>query len=480
MPSMPLLRRGIMALSFLSQAMLPTLAQSNDPVIMHINGQPITRSEFEYSYNKNNSEGVIDRKGVAEYVPLFVDYKLKVEAAKDARIDTTATFLNEFATYRDQQIRPAMITDADVEDEARKIYSETQKQIDNNGGLVKVAHILILVPRNANDSLRDAAKARIDSIYSALKKGANFAEMASKHSQDKESAKNGGELPLIAKGQTLKEFEEKAWALKDGETSEPIKTAVGWHILLKKESRKFHDYQSQRDAIMKFIEARGLRERIIDKKLDSLAKKQDTTPEKILEAKRKELEQKDSNLKYLIQEYHDGLLLYEIANSMVWEKARNDSAGQEKYFQAHRKQYVWKDARFKGVAYRARHKEDIQKVKDALKDKPFEEWADILRTTFNNDSILRIRAEKGIFTQGMNAIVDKQVFGKDTTVTAMKDFPHVDVYGRKLAAPESTEDIRQQVIADYQSDLEKQWCKALRKRYKVSIDKKVVATVNKH
>lgn len=480
MPCMPLLRRGVMALSFLSQAMLPTLAQSNDPVIMRINGQPITRSEFEYSYNKNNSEGVIDRKGVAEYVPLFVDYKLKVEAAKDARVDTTAAFLSEFATYRDQQIRPTIITDADVEAEARKIYSETQKQIDNNGGLVKVAHILVLVPRNANDSLRDAAKVRIDSIYSEIKKGSNFAEMASKHSQDRESAKSGGELPLIAKGQTLREFEEKAWSLKDGETSEPIRTAAGWHILLKKESRNFYDYQSQRDAIMKFIEARGLRERIIDAKLDSLAKMQDTTPEKILEDRRKELEQKDSNLKYLIQEYHDGLLLYEIANSTVWEKARNDSAGQEKYFKAHRKQYAWKEPRFKGVAFCARHKDDIHRVKDALKDKSFEEWADILRTTFNNDSILRIRAEKGIFTQGMNALVDKLVFGKDTIATAMKDFPHADVYGRKLTAPENVEDIRQQVMADYQNSLEKQWCKALRKRYKVSIDQKVVATVNKH
>ncbi len=49
----------------------------NDPTVMTINGKPVTRSEFEYSYNKNNSNGVIDKKTVKEYVDLFVNYKLE-------------------------------------------------------------------------------------------------------------------------------------------------------------------------------------------------------------------------------------------------------------------------------------------------------------------------------------------------------------------------------------------------------------------
>ena len=51
-------------------------AQNDDPTIMTINGQPVSRSEFEYSYNKNNSEGVIDKKSVDEYVDLFVNLSL--------------------------------------------------------------------------------------------------------------------------------------------------------------------------------------------------------------------------------------------------------------------------------------------------------------------------------------------------------------------------------------------------------------------
>lgn len=70
-------------------------AQTNDPIVMTIAGTPVPRSEFEYSYNKNNTDGVIDKKSVDEYVDLFVNYKLKVQAALDARIDTTTAYLTD-------------------------------------------------------------------------------------------------------------------------------------------------------------------------------------------------------------------------------------------------------------------------------------------------------------------------------------------------------------------------------------------------
>ncbi|MBQ1799997.1 MAG: peptidylprolyl isomerase, partial [Prevotella sp.] len=133
-----------------------TIFAQEDPVIMKINGQPVSRSEFEYSYNKNNSEGVIDKKSVEEYVDLFVNYKLKVEAAKDAHLDTLKTFKDEFTSYRDQQIRPAFITDADVEKEAQKIYKETQTRIDSMGGMVKASHILLLLGQKATQEQQDA------------------------------------------------------------------------------------------------------------------------------------------------------------------------------------------------------------------------------------------------------------------------------------------------------------------------------------
>ena len=455
-------------------------AQVDDPVVMKINGQPVSRSEFEYSFNKNNSEGVIDKKSVDEYVDLFVNYKLKLEAAKEARLDTLKSFLNEFAGYRDQQIRPAMITDADIEAEARRIYEETRSRIDGNGGMTKPAHILVMVKQKADEAQQKAAKERIDSIYNALQNGADFAELAKKCSDDKGTAANGGELQWIAKGMTLKEFEDAAWALEKGQMSKPVLSPAGWHIILLKDKGNFFDYDSQRADIVRYIEQRGLREKIIDNKLDSIGKAQNTTAEKVLEAKRLELEANDSDLRNLIKEYYDGLLLYEISNRTVWEKAAADQAGLVAYFKKNKKNYKWDAPRFKGIAYHVKDQADVKAVKDAVKGLPFDQWADKLRKTFNNDSILRIRVEKGIFKQGDNALVDREVFGVDTIAKGLKDYPIDAVYGQKLKAPKEMTDVKAQVLADYQDALEKEWVEGLRRKYAVEIDEEVLKTVNKH
>lgn len=455
-------------------------AQVDDPVVMKINGQPVSRSEFEYSFNKNNSEGVIDKKSVDEYVDLFVNYKLKVEAAKEARLDTLKSFLNEFAGYRDQQIRPAMITDADIEAEARRIYEETRSRIDGNGGMTKPAHILVMVKQKADEAQQKAAKERIDSIYNALQNGADFAELAKKCSDDKGTAANGGELQWIAKGMTLKEFEDAAWALEKGQMSKPVLSPAGWHIILLKDKGNFFDYDSQRADIVRYIEQRGLREKIIDNKLDSIGKAQNTTAEKVLEAKRLELEANDSDLRNLIKEYYDGLLLYEISNRTVWEKAAADEAGLVAYFKKNKKNYKWDAPRFKGIAYHVKDQADVKAVRDAVKGLPFDQWADKLRKTFNNDSILRIRVEKGIFKQGDNALVDREVFGVDTIAKGLKDYPIDAVYGQKLKAPKEMTDVKAQVLADYQDALEKEWVEGLRRKYAVEIDEEVLKTVNKH
>lgn len=455
-------------------------AQSGDPVVMTINGTPVPRSEFEYSYNKNNTEGVIDKKSVEEYVDLFVNYKLKVEAAKAAKLDTMSSFRQEFMGYRDQQIRPVMIDDSDMEAEAKKIYRQTQQQIDNNGGMVKVSHILIAMAQKATGDQERLAKLRIDSIYKALKGGADFATLAKKVSQDPGSAAQGGELPLIIKGQTLKEFEDRAWSLKDGEMSEPFLSPAGWHIVLKKGRQNFYDYASQRDAIMKYIDQRGLREQIINAKLDTLAKQNQTTPQQILDAKREDMVAKDPNLRYLIQEYYDGLLLYEISNRTVWEKAQKDIAGQERFFKNNKKKYKWDEPRFKGMAFHTRDKADVKKVKSVVKNLAFDAWADKLRQTFNADSVLRIRVEKGIFKRGDNALVDQKIFKTGKTAEPMKDYPFSEVYGKKLKAPKELEDVKALVVTDYQEYLEKQWVEQLRKQYQVTVNKEVLKTVNKH
>lgn len=458
-------------------------AQNNDPVVMTINGQPICRSEFEYSYNKNNSNGVIDKKTVKEYVDLFINYKLKVLAAMNAKLDTLSSFKKEFASYRDQQVRPSFVTPADIDAEAHKIYKETQERIDGEGGMVKPAHILILLRQKASASEQAKAKSKADSIYNVLRHGGDFAALAKKYSDDKGTAAKGGELPWITKGQTVKAFEDVVYSMKPGELHAPVLSEFGYHIIKLKGKQNFFPYDSLKNDICRFIDARGIRDRIVDEKLDSLvrSKSGETNKEMLLEQKAAELSANNSDLKYLIQEYHDGLLLYEISNRLVWDKAAKDEKGIKSFFAKNKKKYKWDEPRFKGIAYHVKNLADIKAVQKSVKGKLFSEWAEILRNTFNKDSVIRIRVEKGIFKKGDNALVDKMVFHKDTVVQTVKNYPYDATFGKLLKkAPEDYTDVKALVIADYQEQLEKEWVQALRKKYDFVVDEKVLATVNKH
>lgn len=468
------------AAALLSSTMV--FAQQNDPVIMTVNGQPINRSEFEYSYDKNNTEGVIDKKSVEEYVDLFINYKLKVQAALDAKLDTLTSFKQEFMTYRDQQVRPSMITDADVEAEARKIYKETRDRIENSGGLVRCAHILLALKQKATDSEQTAIANRADSIYNVLKKGGNFAELAKKYSSDPGSAARGGELPLITKGQTVQSFETALFSMKPGEISHPVLSPFGYHIIKYIEKEEFQPYDSLKADIYHFIEARNLREQIIDQKLKDMAVEagNGVTPQQLVEKRLAEMEAKDANLKHLIREYHDGLLLIEMSTRTIWDKAAADEEGLQSFFKKNKKNYAWKEPRFKGIAYHVQNQGDVKAVKNCVAKVPFKEWGKTLRTTFNNDSTIRVRVEKGLFKAGDNALIDREIFKQKAEVKPVKDYPIDAVYGKKLKAPEELDDVRSQVVSDYQEVLEKEWVKDLRKKYAVTVNREVLATVNKH
>ncbi len=459
------------------------LAQTtDDPVVMTINGEPVLRSEFEYSFNKNNSEGVIDKKTVEEYVDLFVNYKLQIAAALDAKIDTLKSYKDEFRQYRDQQIRPLLVTDADMEREAHKIYDDAAKRVGPDG-LIRTAHILIRANQQAPQAEWDAAKVRIDSIYKALKAGADFEELAKKVSQDPGSARQGGLLPFVQRGQLVKEYEDAAFALQPGEMSGIVTSPFGYHIILMKERKQFEPFEYHRNSILRFMEQRNMRDNIASQKIDSLvaANPKGLTKEEMMDQKSDEFAAKDMELKYLIREYHDGLLLYEIKNMNVWDKGAKDEEGLARYFKKHKKNYAWDEPRYKGMAYHVKDVADIKAVKDCVKKLDFDKWADKLRTTFNADSVIRIRVEKGIFKKGDNALVDSLVFKKDTTVTKVKDYPYDAVYGKILKkGPETYQDVRGQVVSDYQEQLEKEWIAQLRRKYTFKVNEEVLKTVNKH
>ena len=105
---------------------------------------------------------------------------------------------------------------------------------------VRVRHILIKVPTNANAQTVAAAKAKAEDILKQLKAGGNFDELAKKNSDDPGSKAQGGELGFIQHGATVPAFDQAAFSLQPGQLSSVIRTQFGFHILQVEEKQPAH------------------------------------------------------------------------------------------------------------------------------------------------------------------------------------------------------------------------------------------------
>ena len=212
----------IALLTFLALS-VGSFAQTYDPVLMTINGKPVLKSEFEYIYNKNNTNNSLDKKTLDEYVDLFINFKLKVEEAKRQGIDTTASFLSELSGYRSQLTKP-YLTDSSV-DEAllHEAYERSKTDLD-------VSHILIRIPQNATPADTLKALNEINGIWKRLEKE-SFAKVAKEVSQDQSAEQNNGHIGWISAFRTVYPFETAAYNTAVGSYSAPVRTAFGYHIV---------------------------------------------------------------------------------------------------------------------------------------------------------------------------------------------------------------------------------------------------------
>lgn len=475
------MKKIIIALCALAMGQTVT-AQTNDPIVMTVNGVDVTRSEFEYSYNKNNTDMVLDKKSLDEYVDLFVNYKLKVAAALDARLDTMEAFKKEVADYRAQQAEEYLIDSAFIDQEARKTYQATADRVGPEGQLL-ASHIMMIVSQRATAAEQALAKQRIDSIYAALKAGADFAELAKKYSQDRGSAQNGGQLPWFFRGQMIPDFETEVMKLKPGEMSEPFLSTVGYHIVLLHERKPFEPYEYHRQSIYQFLEQRGIRSHAKRSMGEKLAAEMggNITPEEALTKAEQELDAKYPDFGFLMKEFYDGSLLYEISTREVWDKAAQDEKGLEKYYKKNKKNYRYEEPVYRGLVVHCVSDDVLKQVKKVIKRQPQKEWVTLIREACNNDSLIQVKMVRGPFKQGKNIYADYYGFKQGERPDTVVGFPVTNVIGKlQKKAPDSYEDVRGLVTADYQSHLEKLWIAELRKKYSVVLYPEVLDTVNKH
>lgn len=117
------------------------------------------------------------------------------------------------------------------EDDLRKYYEQNINRY-TAAEERHAAHILVNAPKDMPAAEREKAKARAQSLLDQARKNpADFAELARKHSDDKGSAVNGGDLDFFGRGAMVKPFEDAAFAMKPGEISNLVESEFGFHII---------------------------------------------------------------------------------------------------------------------------------------------------------------------------------------------------------------------------------------------------------
>ncbi len=199
---------------------------ATDPVLMTVDGQPVSRAEFEAIYKKNNKEAAVTREALDEYMELFINYKLKVREAEKLGMDTIGKFRTELDGYRKQLARPYLI-DRELNDALmHEAFDRSQQE-------VRASHILITLAPEASPEDTLAAWKKITAIRDRVMKGEDFATIAKAPggSDDPSAQKNAGDLGWFSALQMVYPFENAAYNTPVGEVSQPVRTKFGYHIL---------------------------------------------------------------------------------------------------------------------------------------------------------------------------------------------------------------------------------------------------------
>ncbi len=189
----------------------------------------------------------------------------------------------------------------------------------------------------------------------------------------------------------------------------------------------------------------------------------------------------DLNPEYrnLLNEYRDGTLLFEVMTKEVWNKAKNDNDALTKRFEANRSKYVWDAPHFKGVMICAKNDSVMNEALayyQSLKSQP----EDTITTALNKKFGRNIKMVRMVTKQGENEMVDFIAFNGPHVESTYVGYPVYRVlFGRMLNQPEEMNDVRGLVASDSQDALEEEWIAGLNKRYKVTIDKKVLNQLKK-
>jgi len=196
-------------------------------------GAVITEDELEQAFHNENDKVNLT---LAWLTPTLVETKVKVDdqGLQDFFDKNREQFrIPEKVAIRYLQFDPARYQDQlppFTDEELQRYYQRNIDKFEIKEE-VRAAHILLSLPKDADQETIDKRKALAGKLLQQLRDGADFAALAKANSDDKSNADKGGDLGTFGRGVMVPEFEKAAFALQPGQLSEVVRTAFGFHII---------------------------------------------------------------------------------------------------------------------------------------------------------------------------------------------------------------------------------------------------------
>ncbi len=192
------------------------------------------------------------------------------------------------------------------------------------------------------------------------------------------------------------------------------------------------------------------------------------------------LSEKYPEFKYIYQEYHDGILLFDIMDQKVWSMAITDTAGLETFYKEHRKSYMWEE-RTEAFIVTCSKETDLAGVRSAYKKiaKGKLDQEALNAKYCSSESVDCITLTHLLVEKGENALIDAQkgVSGPGPVLEDVGSSTFVIVKGQRSPEPKKLDEARGQITSDYQEFLESEWLKSLKEKYPVSINQDLLKQI---
>jgi len=211
-------------------------AQNRNEILFKVGDDAVTATEFINTFNKNNSLSKATKSELREYLDLFINFKLKVRDGIDYKIDTSATFQKELASYRVQSAQQYLV-DKEVTEKL------IQEAIERSKFMVRASHILIMCAADASPKDSLAAYNKILDIRKKIISGEiTFPQAAVQFSEDPSARDevgqgnkiqhgNKGDLGYFTAFDLIYTFETAAYNTQVGSYSMPIRSQFGYHLI---------------------------------------------------------------------------------------------------------------------------------------------------------------------------------------------------------------------------------------------------------